>query len=49
MKDERIRTFKGEKVKRWKGGFWMKDEGIRRFKGEKVKRWKGEKMQPPQY
>ena len=34
------KTFKGEKVKGWKGEKMM-------FKGEKVKGWKGEKMDAP--
>ena len=37
-----IVTFKGERVKKWKG-----EKMATPFNGERVKRWKGEKMAAP--
>ena len=39
---EQQSTFKGEKVKEWKG-----EKMAAPNKGERVKRWKGEKMAAP--
>ena len=41
---EQQSTYKGEKVKEWKGEKMAAPLKGKRWKGEKVKEWKGEKM-----